>query len=258
VTYRSSKCVVDEMEYLLKKYDISGFKIFDSTFTINKRHVESICDEIISRGLTFPWECEIRVSGVDKSLLEKMKRAGCYLVDYGIESLSPKVLKLMHKGINRKQIDDVLGWCHELGIQQRAFFSFGHIGESMEDAEMTLNFIREHLNQLSLLSIGVGIRIYPGTEVEKYALVNKYLENFSWSLPYRCEKNVLLNLPENIPTLIQPQFGWGELYEINRQVLSLQASNPRFILRRMVKSHSKEDLKRYMKILRRYLKSKLN
>ena len=257
LTRRSAGHVVDEMQYVVDTYGFSGFKVFDSTFTLNRHHAESICDEIIRRGLDIKWECEIRVNTVDYALLQKMKKAGCYLVDFGIESASERVLKRMHKGINLQQVEEVLKWTHDLGISQRAFFTFGHIEETVQDAELTLEYIHKHLNKISLLGIGVGLRLYPGTEVESYARAQGWLDGFSWSEPYQAPQNKILNLPGNIPTFIQPQMGYEELYRINKRVLALQARNPRYILRRLKKSHSTGDIKRFAGMFKRLVISKL-
>ena len=46
---RNVKDVVDEMEFLYKKYGIKGFMIMDETFTLYPDRVVEICDEIIKR-----------------------------------------------------------------------------------------------------------------------------------------------------------------------------------------------------------------
>ena len=233
------------MVYLLEHYGAGGLKIFDSTFTLSRRHAEGICDEILRRGLSFPWECEIRVNTVDLPLLRKMKAAGCYLVDFGIESASERVLERMHKGITLKQAEQVIEWTHSLGIAQKVFFTLGHIEETRDDVEKTLAFIQRNLNRITLPSIGTGIRIYPGTEVEKYALANGYLPEFSWSKPYDERTNPLLNAARNIPVLIQPQMSLSDLWEFKRRALRIQATNPRFVWRRMMQSHSGADVSKY-------------
>jgi anaerobic magnesium-protoporphyrin IX monomethyl ester cyclase len=70
---RSPAKVVDEIEVLIESYGIEGIKIFDSTFTLNKKHVRGFCDELERRGLVMPWECEVRIGTVDKPLLEHMR-----------------------------------------------------------------------------------------------------------------------------------------------------------------------------------------
>lgn len=254
VTYRSAENVVNEIAHLMKGYDVGGFKIFDSTFTISRRHVEAICDELIRRGLTIPWECEIRVNTVDPPLLQKMKAAGCYLVDFGIESASEKVLKGMHKGITLAQAEQVIQWTRDLGIAQKAFFTIGHLDETPEDADETLAFIQRNLKRITRPSVGVGIRIYPGTEVEREALARGYLRGFRWSQPYDEERNHLLDVPSNIPVLIQPQMGFQELLELKRRALVVQGSSPVFVLRRVLRAHSAADLKKYARSLTKVLR----
>ena len=258
ITRRSATNVVDEIEYVLNHYDVAGFKVFDSTFTFVPGHAESICDEILRRRLSFPWECEIRVDTVGLPLLKKMKAAGCYLVDFGIESASEKVLQRMHKGIKLAQVEQVIQWTQDVGIAQKAFFTFGHIGETMEDAHQTLEFIQKNLSRMARPSIGVGIRIYPGTEVENFALANGYLDHFSWSEPYHKQENEILNTSPNIPILTQPQMGFAELVELKRRTLQVQSANPGFVFRRILKAHSVADLKKYWQSLIKLLRLKFS
>jgi radical SAM superfamily enzyme YgiQ (UPF0313 family) len=121
---RSAGNVADELEYLVDNYSIEGYKIFDSTFTINRDHVLSICAEIKRRGLEYlKWECEIRADTVDKELLRTMKEAGCYYIDVGLESVSPRVLKTIHKNITVQEIKNVIDWANELGLLVKLFLT---------------------------------------------------------------------------------------------------------------------------------------
>ncbi len=257
LTRRSAKNVVDEMEQVLQQYAVGGFKIFDSTFTLIPKHAEDICDEIVRRGLSFSWECEIRASNITFELLQKMKKAGCYLVDFGIESANEKVLQRMNKGISMTQVKKVLDWTNQLGINQKPFFTFGHIEETMSDAQETLEFIKENLGRMAMPSIGVGIRVYPGTEVERYAMSNNLLPGFSWSQPYHEERNKFLNTSTNIPILIQPQMGFDDLLSIKQKTLSVQSSNVWFVLRRLSKAHSWADLRKYAQFFVKMVRLKL-
>ena len=257
LTRRSAKNVVDEMELLLKQHGVGGLKIFDSTFTLIPKHAEDICNEILRRGLDFPWECEIRASNITFELLQKMKQAGCYLVDFGIESASERVLQRMNKGITMTQVKKVLDWTNTLGIQQKPFFTFGHIEETTEDAQMTLDFIKDNLGRMAMPSIGVGIRVYPGTEVERFALSHNLLPGFAWSQPYHEERNKFLNTSTNIPILIQPQMGFAELLSIKQKTLALQSANFAFVVRRISKAHSWADLKKYARFFVKMIRLKL-
>lgn len=248
--------IVNEIELLLSKYEMKGIKFFDSTLTLNRPHIESICDEILKRGLQFPWECEVRVGTVDKELLLRMKKAGCYYIDLGIESASDKVLKLMHKNINLNKAEELINLAYELGIRTKVFFLFGHIGETMEDALMTSKFIDKHRNKIATLSSRVGVIIYPGTAVEQYARENGYLpKNFSWAEPYLNDKELeFLSAPPDIPVLIQPQLGLSELKKLRRKELKGRFSNLKIIWAKIKKIRNKNELKRFWAIAKEMIK----
>ncbi|TET28812.1 MAG: hypothetical protein E3J73_00315, partial [Candidatus Bathyarchaeum sp.] len=81
---RSPKKVVDELEYLYKKYGEKQYTFYDDAFTVNQARTEEICNEILRRGLKIKWDCETRVDMVSKNLLLKMREAGCIAVWFGV------------------------------------------------------------------------------------------------------------------------------------------------------------------------------
>lgn len=225
LTVRSAKNVVVEIEKLLKEYNFQAIKFFDSALTLDREHIENLCDEIINRNLKFPWECEVRLGTVDLPLLEKMQKAGCYYVDIRIESASQKVLDLMRKGITIEQSEELLTMCKTLGIKTRVFFSFGHISETMNDVEKTFEFIEKNNDKITTIVSDAGIRIYPGTYLEEYARKNHLLpDNFEWSMPYDEEWNELIFQDRSVPILIQPQLGRRELEQIALRIYSQRYS----------------------------------
>jgi len=242
-TMRSAKNVVDEIQYCIENFKIKGIKFFDSTLTINKAHVLSLLEELKKRNIDLPWECEIRVDTVDRSLLEAMKRGGCYYVGLGVESASEPVLKTIDKGISLEQVSNVLKWCTELDLETKAFFSFGHISETWQDTEKTLAFIDRHRNEISSLAKGYGIRIYPGTQVERYAIENGLLpKDFSWSRP---SKNIVEDVVFNagVPILLQPSYGLKELRScLYRLELKGNVDSIRSIIRNLRKIKSFREL----------------
>ena len=110
---------------------------------------------------------------------------------------------------------------------------------------------------MAMPSIGVGIRVYPGTEVERFAMSNNLLPGFSWSQPYNEERNKFLSTSTNIPILIQPQMGFDELLSIKQKTLALQSGNLSFVLRRISKAHSWADLQKYARFFVKMVRLKL-
>ncbi len=53
VTYHSANYIMDEIENLLRRYNYEGIRFFDATLTLSREHIESICNEIRKRNLSF-------------------------------------------------------------------------------------------------------------------------------------------------------------------------------------------------------------
>jgi len=251
VTTHSAVRVLDEIELLFKSFGFEGVKIFDSTFTMKRDHVNAFCDAIMRRDLCFPWECEIRVGTVDQEMLEKMKQAGCYYVDFGIESASQRVLNLMRKGFTVEQAEELLELCTRVGIKTKVFFSFGHIGETMDDAKKTFAFIERHKEKITTLASGAGVRIYPGTYLEDYARKNGLLSaHFEWSTPYDEERLGAILQTRCVPVLIQSQLGYHELEEIALKIYSQRFSGWEGFKRGMGKITDTEKLMKLIPLMK--------
>jgi radical SAM superfamily enzyme YgiQ (UPF0313 family) len=247
---RSATRVVDEIESLVARYGIRGVKIFDSTFTINHRHVHAFCEELERRDLVMPWECEVRVGSVDRPLLERMQKAGCYYVDIGIESADQEVLDTMRKQIRPSRAEELLRWCHELGLRTKVFFTIGHIGETYATGLKTIRFIRRNRKHITLIGYGPAIRIYPGTEVEQYALEHHLLPaGFRWSAPYVNTDNLRIYLAaNNVPVLLQPNMGIDELRRLRHRYILSRVTSPSFLVSKLKRLVRYGELAKYIRL----------
>ena len=73
---------------------IKEILVYDDTFTINKKRVVEICNEILRRNIDVVWDIRARVNTVDKDTLFKLKKAGCERIHYGVESGNQKILNV--------------------------------------------------------------------------------------------------------------------------------------------------------------------
>ncbi len=176
---RSPQSVVDEFEHLVNEYDPMSIEFADDLFTLNRKRVTKICRELKKRHLNdVPWACSSRINVTTKSMLAEMKKAGCFLIYYGIESGSQRVLNLMKKQLRIKKIVEVVKWTQETGINVLGSFLFGIPGETTAEMEQTIRFARK----LGLLYTQFSIATpYPGTELFNIARANNYLITTDWS-----------------------------------------------------------------------------
>jgi anaerobic magnesium-protoporphyrin IX monomethyl ester cyclase len=173
----SPEKVVDEMEFLIQKYKVKEIIFYDDSFTLNKDRAMKICDLIIARGIKIKWQCETRVNLVNKELLEKMKQVGCYLIAYGIESGSERMLKILKKGVTTGQIRNAVEITQKAGIKMIGYFMMGIPGETVDDIQQTIKFSKELDTDYAQFSIATA---YPGTELFQMAQSQNKIDN-DWS-----------------------------------------------------------------------------
>ena len=155
--------VLDEMEQIVKDFKIRSIILYDDLFTLNKQRVIEICQGILERGLRIEWKCEGRVDRVDEEMLRWMKKAGCSLIAYGVESGNQIGLDYLQKKTTLSQIRQAFELTHKAGIRPMAYFILGIPVETFEQGLKTIEFARElkpEYAQFSILSPYKGTRLY--------------------------------------------------------------------------------------------------
>jgi radical SAM superfamily enzyme YgiQ (UPF0313 family) len=162
---RSPRSFVDEIELNLREFGIREFDIYDSTFTVNRKRVLEICDEIRRRKLEVGFTVRSRVDVITKDMIDSLKSAGCHTIMYGIESSSQDILRLMNKGISLDQVMETVMYTHRSGIEILGFFLFGFPGETRQTIEDTIRFSLDLPLNYALYSILLPL---PETEIYEY------------------------------------------------------------------------------------------
>ena len=91
-----------------------------------------ICRLIIENGLDVEWGCDTRIDCVTLPLLRLMKRSGCRIIFYGIESFCQKTLNALKKGTTVAGIRKGLENTRKVRIQSLAYMMLGAPGETRE------------------------------------------------------------------------------------------------------------------------------
>ena len=95
--FRSVENVFEEIEELVNVYGARDLKIYDDTFTLDKKRVLRICEEFKKRKIDVTWCCLARTNTVNREVLKAMKDAGCWQVLFGLESMDQNVLSGLMK-----------------------------------------------------------------------------------------------------------------------------------------------------------------
>jgi radical SAM superfamily enzyme YgiQ (UPF0313 family) len=136
----------------------------DLEFTINKKLVHALTDHLIRHPLDVQWTCQTRADLVDPELLLKMKKAGCVLIHYGVESGSQRILNQVDKRLELAQIQTAFDATHKAGIETLAFILVGLPGETDEERRETLAFVKRLNPDYASFHVASP---YPGTPLRR-------------------------------------------------------------------------------------------
>ncbi len=189
--YRSVGNIMEEVDRIAAL----GFEhivIDDDTFVVKKERILEFC-RLMKRdhaGLT--WDCDSRVNTMDRELLTAMKDAGCLKLNFGVESGSPRILKLVRKGITLDQVVAAFDMARQVGIERQATFMVGHPTETREDLKMTWKLVKRLEPDYLFASVCTP---FPGTQYHEYLKERGFLHSGDWdqyrffnkSVPWRNE-----------------------------------------------------------------------
>jgi radical SAM superfamily enzyme YgiQ (UPF0313 family) len=175
VRYRSPGNILDEMDQLVRDWNIDFIKFSDDTFTVNRNRLLEFCREKVYRGLRVPFGANANVSTVDKDVLVSLVQAGCEELWFGVESGSPKILREMDKHISIDKAMEVFKLCRQLGVKTRAYFLLGMPSETIEDIKMT----EELAEKLDPDIVGFSLLApFPGNQYYNHEL----MKDWDWSV----------------------------------------------------------------------------
>ena len=178
---RSAKALVDEIERCHRELGIEFFYLWGDTVTLNVKSFTAFCDELIARNLPIRWFGNARADNLtDPAFVQRLKRAGCWMLALGIESESEEVRKDMVKRLERQKIETAFRNMREAGIKSFAFFIFGYPGETARTLEATTEYAIQLDPDFANFYPAVP---YPGTALYEKSLRDGWLraEDVDWT-----------------------------------------------------------------------------
>jgi radical SAM superfamily enzyme YgiQ (UPF0313 family) len=162
---RSVGNIVDEIAQLCDQQRRPYIIFRDPLFSERREHVLELCDEIQARHLNIAFECETRLDRLDFDLLKQMRAAGLSAFGFGVESVSPQILKKVgRRPIPADHQLQIMEHCRELGIATAAFFVLGFLTDDWQSIAATIEFATELSPTFAQFKV---LTPYPGTPLWK-------------------------------------------------------------------------------------------
>ncbi len=160
--------IVDTLKKLYYQKGIDYVFFTDSVFNINNQYNYELAEKIIASGIKIHWGGYFTFKNFDKDLIKVLKKSGLQHVEFGTEAISEKCLKTYGKNFTVKDVLEKSELCNKLGIDFAHFLITGGYGET--DATVDETFENSKLIDNSVFFTFVGMRIYPGTKLQEYAI----------------------------------------------------------------------------------------
>jgi radical SAM superfamily enzyme YgiQ (UPF0313 family) len=138
---RSAENVRDELIELRRHYGIEHVRFVDDCFTLDNNRTKKICE--YTKELEITSMIIARADTCNFDVLKTLKRGGCKMINIGVESGSDKLLLDMNKRETIDQIKKCIINAKKIGLETKVLLQYGLPGETEEDWNDTLKFLKE-------------------------------------------------------------------------------------------------------------------
>lgn len=213
---RSIENILKEVE-LLKDYGFDRINFKDETLTLNKKRTLELFNRLKDYHLNI--KCKSRIDTIDSELLGVMSNAGLDCLQFGVESMSQKLLDSMKKGITINQIKETLDYVVDY-TSVNPIFIFGWIGEDIDTLKESSAYIESISGNKRIIPYISFLTPHPGTEI----FTDRRLEILTHDLNFYTHKN-----PVAIPISLKINNGFDFMisnYNYLAQITNTAYLNP--------------------------------
>jgi len=163
---RNPSEVADEVRSLLQQ-GIDVLHLCDSEFNVPRSHAYAVCEEFNRRSLgnKIRWYAYLSPTPFDADLAKAMAQAGCVGIDFTGDSGCESMLRTYCQRHSRNDLAAAVKLCRSNNIAVMIDLLLGGPDETPQTLRETIDFIKEI--DPDCAGAALGIRIYPGTAMEK-------------------------------------------------------------------------------------------
>ena len=135
--------VVNEIEHLIKTYDVDGIELFDLTAVINGKWIIDFAQELIRRNVKVTWQLPAgtRSEAISEEVAHYMKLSGCNALSYAPESGSEEILQLIKKKVSIPKLLKAVSCSNKENLIVKVFIIIGLPQENHKHIWQTILFL---------------------------------------------------------------------------------------------------------------------
>jgi anaerobic magnesium-protoporphyrin IX monomethyl ester cyclase len=148
-----TEMLASQMMDMRRRYGVR--QIFFSDEALTPRTLRELSQIMARDGTPLLWGgCARFEKPITGELLRQVHAGGGRMFLFGLETASEAIMQRMVKGTQLEHMHRILRESTEAGIWNHTFFFFGFPGETLEDAQQTVNFLYEHQEHIHSAAFG--------------------------------------------------------------------------------------------------------
>lgn len=175
VRYNSLDRIKSDVKLFSDKYHVNSITVWDDNFFVDKEQAIALLDYFMELNMTVEFVNGFPVYRMDDDMAKQLKLSGIDVVTLAIESGNPRVLKdIIHKPLKLEMVPKAIECLKRHDIYVKGLFVIGFPGETLEDIQMTMDFI--HNSGLNWVDIFIASPL-PGSDLYDMCQAGGYLKN---------------------------------------------------------------------------------
>lgn len=140
VRQHSAEYTLRMIRHLEENFGIRDLMVLDDNFILKRDKLNDICDALIRDDDDLTWYCMGHAKFLTEDRLTKIREAGCWFIELGIESGCDRILKVLKKNTSKAEIREGVRRAKAAGLKVKGNFIFGLPTETKESLEETTQF----------------------------------------------------------------------------------------------------------------------
>jgi radical SAM superfamily enzyme YgiQ (UPF0313 family) len=238
---RSWQKIVGEMKHVKGRFNINNFLFWSENAICDREQMYDIARGLEREVPGVKWVCNGRVDQMDEELLTAMKKGGCWMIGYGVEAGTQRVLDLMKKNIKVEDIERAVKLTKKVGIEVTGHVIVGYPGETREDILSTMKLLKKL--DLDYMQVYCCVP-FPGSALYEEAKKSGWIASNDWSM-----------YEQNFSVLSTPHLSAQEVMKLREKVIRSFYLDPRKIFKTIIKMKSFKEVAFFASFVRSYFKS---
>jgi len=175
---RNAISAIEEIEHLYYNKGTNVVWFLDSLVNGNLKELKGFAKGLIAKQIYLKWTGYARCDGrMDDEYFKDLADSGCFMLNYGCESGSDKVLEDIDKRVTKLEMEANFAAAAKHGIDNMTNWIVGFPTEQYTDLDDTLTLLwRNKNNRITVIAtapgFGLGVQTLVGQNPERYSLEN--------------------------------------------------------------------------------------